>query len=320
MANFYCVYSGKELPESDRAAEPIIPYALGGADELALRDVSRQAAADIGSRVDTPFMNSLPVAVDRLMAQVRNRDGALPALSLSGSIDIDGRTVSARYTFSEDGRSLVVEPAQGGGALRVECSAEQLLQSLASMEGKLPRSSDTALELGKALQEAAGSARRVDNPVLQGVGAIDWSVYPRAMVRLALAFGHEYLGPAFATSADAQPLRDFIWEDDPKKRALIQCSGSAWPPLPAEEDRIRRNFFKPDHHALVASSMGENIIFYGLLFGRYGASVLLSRRAAEFSERVPSGDGIVVLVNYRTREVQRQGYKDFFTMKLLGLF
>jgi hypothetical protein len=316
MTTFQCIYSGKQLPASEKGSEPIIPYELGGSDELSLQDVSQQASADIQKRVVSPFVNSLPVSVDRLMNQVRDRQGNLASLLFKGSIDVDGQTLPARYQFTEEGNTLLVSPEAGGEPLRVACTAEQFLELVAQLEGKLTRRT-SPVELEKALQALVGPS--IARPVISSVEPIDWKHYPREMVRMALAFGHECLGSGFSASDDAKPLRDFIQEDDAKKRATIPVAGSSWPPLSPDSDRIRGAFLVPDHH-LLAVTNANHLIFYGVLFGRYSASVLLSNRSAEFASRVPQEDGLLVLVNYKTREVKRMKYKEFATAKLMGLF
>ena len=77
-----CVYSGTELnrnrPQDDATAtiEHIIPWALGGSHGFTIDDVSKKSNNDLGSKVDSPFANTAPLALMRHRLDLKGRGGS----------------------------------------------------------------------------------------------------------------------------------------------------------------------------------------------------------------------------------------------------
>lgn len=72
---FYCIYTGQHCPEADRSDEHIIPYSLGGSNQLVTRDVSKKGNNDAGSSVDALLINSWFVAQERWRLKLKSQNG-----------------------------------------------------------------------------------------------------------------------------------------------------------------------------------------------------------------------------------------------------
>ena len=67
-----CIYPpsvtlNRDVPPNDGSStiEHIIPWAIGGSNSCTVDDASKEANNDLGSSVDAPFSNLLPIAIKR---------------------------------------------------------------------------------------------------------------------------------------------------------------------------------------------------------------------------------------------------------------
>ena len=76
-----CVYRHTYLnnnkPEDDDTAsiEHIVQWSIGGSDDVIINNISKKANGDLGSDVDAPFSDLLPLAIKRFQLKIKNQKG-----------------------------------------------------------------------------------------------------------------------------------------------------------------------------------------------------------------------------------------------------
>ncbi len=228
-----CVYRGTSLnsdvpPNDDTASvEHIIPWAIGGSNGLVTRDASRKGNNDLGSEVDAPFANTLPLAFMRHRLQLKSNGGNVPPITWRGQTDFGDE---ATFTINADGSSeldlgLKVErPPRGeSGRMTIAGSHDRAVQTLEGMlKGMRKRGEIAYSETGQLLESVddfleVSEPRLVDNVQLkvEYFNKQDWG---RGILKIVLALGHHMLGPEWSEGPGAEPIR-----------AIVMNSKDNWP-------------------------------------------------------------------------------------------
>jgi len=321
-----CIYwptvtLNSDKPENDGTAtlEHIIPFAVGGSDSLSTMDVCKKANNDLGSEVDAPFCNLLPIAIKRHELQIPGQSGKIPDIVWNA---ISDRGARGRVTIHPD-RSVDfellpdVDTRAGnivvrGGADRVKSIIEGLLRG-AEKRGETLHSTDGAIltSLDDCLQVA--EVEIVDK-VRCSVQYFDHEAWVRGLMKIALGAGHVLLGPEWTFSSDGDLIRQYVvnpranW---PKRQPRGYIYGE-WPrslriPL-GKTKEVRDNMY----HTVAIPPLpdGKELYIAISLFGGVGvpeAFFSIGRRAGRLTvqgELLPAHLPIGFRVNPRNRNVE----------------
>jgi hypothetical protein len=315
---FFCVYSGREHPDSVRNLEHIVPYALGGTGEFGTRDVSTKANSDVGSIADGPLINHPLVTIQRWRLQIKAQSGEIPGISFRGTIDIDGSAVETRYDIHPDGSvELTTMPKVESDWLnrkfRVRCDPRGLPEILDNIIGKgqkkgLPISLDD-------IRVQSSEQKRIEHPTLSADLSFGLFDLCPGFVKMALGTGHLVFGNAWSRSPDAELLRKVINERDPARRNAIPLHGQVWPNTPGG-DLIKRNcYIDDDKHVLVVLNQ-QPVAFSALLFGQFDGFVQLAERPIEGTGLKPD-KGVVFVICCKTRQVASYDWEEFLRNQMI---
>lgn len=92
----YCIYSGKEIDETNSNIEHIIPLSLGGCDELTIR-VEKDINSRIGSRIDGKLTQDFLIALDRVKFGNRGHSKKKPMYTVQSKSE-DGQPLISTFT------------------------------------------------------------------------------------------------------------------------------------------------------------------------------------------------------------------------------
>jgi hypothetical protein len=211
-----CIYCYNLLTGSDEShtatLEHVVPYAVGGSDDFTTDDASKKYNNDLGSSVDAPFSNLLPIAILRHQLGIKAQSGKIPAIELNGRstdngepyrviIEVDGnvsytpQTVVITDTFPHHSEKLI-----GGDPVRVAQILEGMLrkaemqdQVLYDLKGGQIRG--TADISRTATIEETSKIKISFNP-------FDLEIWSRGIAKIILGAGHIFLGPDWTFSSD----------------------------------------------------------------------------------------------------------------------
>jgi hypothetical protein len=232
-----CVYRGVHLnsnrPEdSDTASvEHIIPWALGGSNSFTIADVSKRANNDLGSDVDAPFVDTLPLAIKRHQLALKSQNGNINPIVWRGTTP-DG--THGKVTIYADGTNdftldtNVKRPEKGqSGFTRISGHREQIEPILAGMLRSMKKRGEQAqAEDGRifdSVEDILNSSDQmlIDEIVLK-VEYFDRDAWIRGMLKIALAAGHKILGESWSSGVEAARIRQVVcnprdgWPVSPK--------------------------------------------------------------------------------------------------------
>lgn len=97
----YCVYSGKNLDDTDMNVEHIIPLSLGGCDSFTIR-VGKKINSDFGSRIDGKFCNDFLIGLQQLPFDNKGHSGKNKSVNLKGTAN--NRPIT--WSLSKDGSKV----------------------------------------------------------------------------------------------------------------------------------------------------------------------------------------------------------------------
>lgn len=315
--DFYCIYTGQNCPESDRSDEHIIPYSLGGSNQLVTRDVSRKANNDAGSSVDALLINSWFISQERWRLKLKSQKGVIPPLEFKGSIDVNGRTVEATYSIDHNSNiELVTIPEVDcnwtDGKINVNCDPKQLDEILTNIS---KRAHKKGLKLSKdQLKSQAGEVVKIDNPEIKMQLTVDTLAFVPGFLKMALATGHRLLGYQWSQSADADLIRKAIWEKDRNQLINYKIPGSVWP----NSQFAAKHIFDvgKDKHLLAIGNTGP-LVFYAKLFGEFDGLIRLSESVWNGPE-IEVGGFHIIVADPTTRQISEYSFGEFLMLKNAG--
>ena len=106
--NIYCVYCDLSHEQAtETSLEHVIPFALGGSDELTIV-TCKQQNNELGSDVDAPFVDFFPVRGKRFFLGLESAGGNKPTLDLGGKGWIQGKEVPISYSITKYSKELKI--------------------------------------------------------------------------------------------------------------------------------------------------------------------------------------------------------------------
>jgi HNH endonuclease len=317
----YCPYCGVTHDEElvDSSIEHVIPYGLGGSDELTITTCDRSNNV-LGSNVDAPFMDFFPVRSKRFFLGLESTKGNEPTLDLGGTGWIDGQEVPISYLISAESNEFkIAEPkivkrpnADGSEHWRVSGDPAKVREII---EGKLRKQ----MRLGKVMTLEDGSTLRLEdlgkllaekevitqNPSVLKTILFDYLMPIRFFTKLALAMAHMHLGETFSRSVTGERFRHNMTAINLES---VTVRGAIWPETDSVK-RVLQLIAQEDHH-MVAIMDGEPSVLLVSLFGEYGAFLPLGE-LAEGRCPTASGEGTIWRIELPSRKLSR------FTMSAL---
>jgi HNH endonuclease len=315
----YCPYCNATHDATvTTSLEHVIPYALGGSDELTIT-TCEEKNNELGSEVDAPFIDFFPVRSKRFFLGLRSTGGKEPTLELGGKGLIGGKEVPVSYSITKDTKELKIAkpeikktPTTSGEHWQISGDPAQVREIL---KGKLRKQ----IEKGKTITLQDGSHIRLEeidkliaasdsvtlNPSVIKTIDFDYLITTRFFCKTALAMGHFHLGDAFSRSACGAELRRLTrvksWED-------VRLRGAAiWPETEPVKHSLKL-ISKADQH-MIAILDGTPPVLLVSLFGEFGALIPL----AEFPQArypVPSGEGSVWRIELPSRRLTKLSLRE----------
>lgn len=95
----YCIYSDREIEESQANVEHIIPLSLGGCDDFTIQ-VEKNCNSILGSKVDGKMTKDFLVALERIKRGDEGHSGKAPKYTVKSSYE-DGKPLISTFTKRE---------------------------------------------------------------------------------------------------------------------------------------------------------------------------------------------------------------------------
>ncbi|QBR72333.1 hypothetical protein CU048_14780 [Beijerinckiaceae bacterium] len=220
-----CIYRKVTLnsnkPEDDdtTSVEHIIPWSIGGSNGLQTLDVSRRANNDLGSEVDAPFANTLPIAIKRHELQLRSQNGQITPIVWRGQSPEGFRGM---MTIQSDGTVDVrldpsVNRPKGGqhGPTIVSGPRERLTPILEGMlRGMKKRGEQAYSQEGKLIESLADFLSASEQTLVDrlnfNIEYFNHESWTRGILKIVLSAGHNILGPEWTFGPDADSIRGMV--------------------------------------------------------------------------------------------------------------
>lgn len=228
--------STKIIPPNDRtkSREHIVPWALGGSNLCATEDVSTKANSDLGTEIDAPFLNLLPIAFWRHRLKVEGQSGTIPPIIFDAVATANG--TPARITFHADGRVDFVPDVQvqktalAEGAEKMDIAGQHV-----DVDRVLQGMREKAERTGKKFHSITGDllataddfeqqyeSVELDQFKISGIQArlpeFNQKVWARGLMKMVLGLAHKVLGPEWTFGE---------WGD--RVRRCLSADESQWP-------------------------------------------------------------------------------------------
>lgn len=312
--NFFCIYSGKDLPESERSDEHIVPYALGGSNQFITNDVSTKANNEAGSKIDAALINSWFVASERWRLALKSQKGAIPPITFEGFIDVNGHKVKATYAINPDHSvELITIPEVNcdweNGKIKINCDPKELSEIFDNINRKAKKK---GIKLDKEkFIDLAGNAIKIENPEMAAHMAFNVHALAPGFLKMALATGHRVLGKSWSKGINAEMLRKAMWESDLTNLENHHIRGSVWPNCTTTLKPVTD--IGKDRHLLMVLNTGP-VSFYCLLFGEFEGMIQLQDGIWAGPE-LGHGDGRVFIIDCKTRQLEELGFGQFIVKR-----
>jgi HNH endonuclease len=320
METFYCPYCGVEHETTvATSVEHVVPYALGGSDDLAITTCARSNNT-LGSEVDAPFLDFFPVRSARFLLGLASTKGNGPTLDLSGTWWMDGKEVRVSHTISP-GRNefkiadpTITKTPTPDGSERWQIHGDPAtVRSI--VEGKLRKQT----KLGKTVTTPDGVVLTPENLESMFVGkemvtpnpsvmmtiSPDYLTFIRFFSKLALAIGHLHFGEMFSRSATGARLRRQM---NARGFDDVTLRGYFWPETHSVKHILGR-FAEKDRH-VIAIVDAEPPMLVVSLFGEYDAFLPLEE-LTERTDPTAGREGTVWRIEMPSRRLSTFTLGDF---------
>ncbi len=277
MGEFTCFYCGSLKDASESSDEHIVPSCIGGSRNVTLTDrVCKKCNSFMGDNVGLPFCRDWFIESARMLAGVAHR-GKRPTTFMGELIwDRPEKTgvfllEGGAYIFVIDGRDGVRRLAVGLDHTKPEMM-DLVRRVIRRKFPGLPIINDASLHSAYELELAnaviaEGASLRIKNQI----SVVAWH---REIAKMALGLACLTLDATYVSSPGAALLREFLHENDSRKRERSLLRGQAGV---GQEDSASplTQLVRPggDEHLLALISVGDKVAFSALLFGRYENTV-----------------------------------------------
>lgn len=197
-----CIYREVTLNHNKRedndtaTLEHILPWAIGGSNGFATDDASKSANNDLGSEVDSKFIDTLPIAIKRFHWQIKSQKGNVPSIVWRG-LTPDGHnatfTVHPDWSTEVKLETLVERPEAGQpGPMSVTGARERLEPILAGILKGMKKRNETVYARDGRLLQSLDDLWSVSEPKLVeelkiSLKYFDPDAWTRGIMKIALA-------------------------------------------------------------------------------------------------------------------------------------
>ena len=313
MGDFFCIYSGREWPESERSREHIIPYALGGSADFVTYDVAKTPNNEVGSSADGSLINNWYVSTERWRLGLKSENGNIPPLEFDGTVDFEGRQIPMRYVIKPDGTATLkpvpeVHTDWETGKASLFCDVGDAEKILGSIDKRAKEKGFVDKKMGDP------TITKLEKPPLKTELVVRRDQLGPGFLKIALATGHVILGYEWSTGKDADAIRKCMQVATLAAWKEFDVRGTFWPNWECPfRNQLRLD---EDRHVILVNNQNP-IGVYCLLFGKYDGIVTLHKGIWK-GPGISPGEGIVFVVDCRSRSARRYTFEEFVEKKKNG--
>lgn len=259
-----CLYTyrtlNKNTPPDDNteSKEHIIPYALGGSNELVTYDCSKIANNDFGRDIDAPFIAIPLVGMKRHEFGLKGQSGHIPPIEMKARVielDKEGTMV-----FPYNGIPYVDLPLKSNGSMsegRITFGGSPDKVKVA-ITGLLKKANRKGLQvLSQDLAPIADSTTMIENATRETGQSVHvqmqlgtdnfFEPWAKGVLKIVLGLGHKILGEQWTFSPSGDRIRMAIVSPITKWQS-IGIKGNVFCQLPPEIRTLLR--IKPNIHTV----------------------------------------------------------------------
>lgn len=223
-----CIYRpevtlNNRVGDDDSAStEHIVPWAVGGSNGFTTQDASKRSNNDLGSEVDAPFANQLPIAIKRHELKIASQAGNIDPIIWPATT---ARGAKGKVTIFEDGTVEVdlppdVQKDDEGRVKSVAGSRARVEPIIAGLVQGWRKRNETRYDAsGKLLQSLEDCLSSADTELVDRlrcrVDYFDPEVWTRGILKITLGLCHNVVGPAWTFSENAKPIRAMVTNTKP---------------------------------------------------------------------------------------------------------
>lgn len=297
-----CIYCEIELnfktkgEPNSASEEHIIPLSIGGSNGFTTLDVCKRSNNDLGSSVDAPFSNTLPIAIKRHELKIKSSSGKIPPIVWHGHSD-DG--IPGKMTIHSDGTGdIAFEPSvvrnNIGNVEVISVGApEEIFNTIiAGKINKMNKSNGTLRSMsGEQLTTlddvfSVAEEKLIDRINFK-IAYFEQEAWTRGILKIALGIGHKILGEEWSFGHEASKIRQIVinsidnWKTDPSGQISCELDRKLRLPL-GKTVQVRDASLHtvgilpgPDGNGIMAISLfggnnvPESVIFAGKLPDRF---------------------------------------------------
>jgi hypothetical protein len=222
-----CIYCRHDLNENDppddmtKSWEHIVPLAMGGSNQFTTWDTSSKYNHEFGSSIDAAFMNQPLIAIQRHMLSLRGHGRTVPPIKWEGRSMDNNEPI--RIVINHDGSVLyqvepivIPDPHKNYTHQLVAGSPEAVRPIFAGMLKKAQAKGQRIYtEHGDALSSVAEMEATADVELTDlmrfRIKPIDYEIWVRGIVKIALGLCHVMLGEEWTFSTDGDRLRSILF-------------------------------------------------------------------------------------------------------------
>jgi hypothetical protein len=223
--------------ERTKSIEHVLPWALGGSNGCTVDDVSTKANNDLGTEIDAPFSNLLPIASWRHTLKLEGQSGTIPPIVFDAVATKNGTPAEIR--FHADGqvefrpklhvqRDQIAPRAEKIGVGGARLDVERVLKGMREKAERTGKKFHTLR--GDPMASAAVFEQQYEMieldefkllDVLPRLPEFNQKVWARGIMKMVLGLGHKVLGPEWTFGEWGSLVRRCLVDDEsqwPKDR------------------------------------------------------------------------------------------------------
>lgn len=217
-----CVYRhiflNNNKPEDDDTAtiEHIVQWSIGGSDSVTIDNVSKRANSDLGTNVDAPFADLLPLAIKRFQLKIKNQKGVVRPIvwDVKNKNGVRNRlVVNPDYTTKFE-LPLEVTKEEDGDVSRFSGDRSVIEAKLKEMIPKLMKKGKAVTFEGVAVSNAQEIINRLKGDEFNEFGgslvAFNHEIWCRGILKIVYGLVCKLVGPDWAFDKSAELYRGYI--------------------------------------------------------------------------------------------------------------
>lgn len=304
--------------DSTASLEHFIPWAAGGSGGFSTRQVSKKANNDLGSSVDAPFSNLLPIAIKRHQFRIKSQGGNIEPIIWEATAENGAAaTVTIDADFNVEFRIRPdVQKNLAGQVISVAGAKDQVVPILKGLLGGWRKRNETAYDKnGKVLKSLEDCLTVSDIELLDKfrcrVQFFNPEIWGREIMKIVLGLGHDLLGPSWTFGPNGNLIRQFLhnaqanWPTDQPRGFIAGEWGRGFRVALGKTAKVRDTY----QHTVAILPYNEegDVIALVSLFGGNGVpeSAVTIGRVPELFDRISGVNASDVKLGYRIDPITR---------------